>query len=252
MSKKVKRLRLFAGPNGSGKSTLFDDYQKIYGTGLHINADDVQNTLQKSGFLNLNDWGLKTNQKSFLNFKNQPFSRSLIQKAKNAGLPISLTFSDGIIISDTKKPNAYEASYVGAFIRSECLRLGVSFSYESVMSHHGKLEELKEASEAGFRTYLYYICTDSPLVNIERVKTRARKGGHDVPEEKIEPRYYRSLELVYKASLICNRAYFFDSSRKTDFRLLAEMKEGKKVIIHDDYLNPWFVEYILKPLEKNK
>lgn len=41
MSKKTKRLRLFAGPNGSGKTTLFESFKINYDTGLHINADDI-------------------------------------------------------------------------------------------------------------------------------------------------------------------------------------------------------------------
>lgn len=252
MSKKVRRLRLFAGPNGSGKTTLFDDYKKRYNTGLHINADEIQNTLQKHGFLNLNDWGVKATKESFSEFKSKNSSRSLLQKARRSGQPISLTFNDGVVISNSDKSTAYESSFLGAFIRSECIRTGISFSYESVMSHSSKLKELKKASEAGFRTYLYFICTDSPLVNIERVKTRARKGGHDVPEEKIEPRYYKSLEQALDAAMLCNRAYFFDSSRKTEARLLAEMEEGEKLEIHEDYLNQWFVEYILHPLEKGE
>lgn len=192
MSKGVKRLRLFAGPNGSGKTTLFESYKKKYNPGLHINADQIQKTLQQQGFINLQDWGIKTTQESFSNFQKEHFSRSLYQKARRAGNPISLQFKDGVIISNSSYSTAYEASYVGSFIRNECLRLGISFSYESVMSHPSKIEELKEASEAGFRTYLYYICTDSPLVNIERVKLRVQKGGHDVPEQKIKSRYYKS------------------------------------------------------------
>ena len=71
--------------------------------------------------------------------------------------------------------------------------------------------------------------------------------GHDVPKDKSESRYYNSLKQVLEASRLCNRAYFFDSSRKTYTRLLAEMEEGKKLKIHEDYLNQWFADYILKP-----
>jgi len=155
--KKVKRLRLFAGPNGSGEKTLFESFRTKYNPGLHINADELQRLLQRQGFIYLNDWGITTTEESYSDFKRKKASRSLLQKARRAGFPTSLDFRDGVIISDSEKPTAYEASYLGFFIKKECLRLGVSFSYESVMSHPSKLMELREASAAGYRTYLYYI-----------------------------------------------------------------------------------------------
>ena len=39
---------------------------------------------------------------------------------------------------------------------------------------------------------MIYIFLDSPNLCINRVKTRVIKGGHDVPEEDIKRRFYRS------------------------------------------------------------
>jgi len=40
----------------------------------------------------------------------------------------------------------------------------------------------KAARSQGYRTYLYYVCTDGARIN--RVAVRVKQGGHPVPEEK--------------------------------------------------------------------
>lgn len=38
------------------------------------------------------------------------------------------------------------------------------------------------------------------------------EGGHDVPREKIESRYYKSLEWLFEAAQLFQEVYFFDNS----------------------------------------
>lgn len=109
------------------------------------------------------------------------------------------------------------------------------------MSHWGKVELLERAQREGYRTYLYYVATDSPKINIGRVRYRVSQGGHDVPEEKIRSRYERSLELLIEAIKRTNRAYIWDNSR--DGRsptLLAEITEGNDLVLHNDQIPAWF------------
>lgn len=35
------------------------------------------------------------------------------------------------------------------------------------------------------RTYLYFVATDSPEINIQRVANRVEERSHDVPKDKI-------------------------------------------------------------------
>jgi predicted ABC-type ATPase len=83
------------------------------------------------------------------------------------------------------------------------------------MSHHSKVDLLAQAQAAGYRTYLYFVATDDPVINISRVKSRVKLGGHNVPEDKIAERYHRSLELLMDAIRHTNRAYVFDNSGNT-------------------------------------
>lgn len=45
-----------------------------------------------------------------------------------------------------------------------------------------------------FEVRLIYVILDSPDRNVERVRLRVAKGGHDVAERKIRERYARSLQ----------------------------------------------------------
>ena len=97
-------------------------------------------------------------------------------------------------------------------MREENLKAGNDFSFETVMSHKDKIEFIRKANKSGYHSYLYFICTDDVRVNLERVRSRVKEGGHSVPTDKIKSRYFRSLELLYDALTVCYKSYLFDNS----------------------------------------
>ena len=122
------------------------------------------------------------------------------------------------------------------------------FSFETVFSHPSKLQIMRDAVENGYKVYLYFVSTKSPDINKYRVLGRAAKGGHDVPPDKIESRYYRSLDLLFEASQIAYQAFFFDNSvDDSESKMFAHFKivDGKKKwdkINKKDVPN-WFKKY---------
>ena len=72
---------------------------------------------------------------------------------------------------------------------------GVSFTTEIVLSYTSKLNLVKLAKDKGYRTFLYFIGTNPPLNNIVRVKSWVFKGGNNVPEEKINSCYTKSVTI---------------------------------------------------------
>jgi len=88
---------------------------------------------------------------------------------------------------------------------------------------------MKQAVEQGYKVYLYFVSTESPYINIFRVAARKAKGGHNVPEDKIISRYYRSLGLLAEASQIAYQAFYFDNSEEAKaFRMVAHFKRTDK------------------------
>ena len=152
-----------------------------------------------------------------------------------------LRFADGKLGFFHVAVNAYFASVAADFLRRKLLEKRVSFSFETVMSAPDKVALLEKAQELGYRTYLYYIATEDPAINVARVKSRVLSGGHDVPEDKIVSRYARSLDLLLEAVRHTNRAYLFDNSRQGGEQLfVAEITDGCDMEMKCDPLPSWF------------
>jgi predicted ABC-type ATPase len=97
------------------------------------------------------------------------------------------------------------------------------------MSHESKLAFLKKAKEAGYRVYLYYVATEDPAINIQRVEQRVLESGHDVPKDKIVSRYFKSLKLLKGAVKLSDRAFFLTPLIKKNDNLFAEIAESNEV-----------------------
>lgn len=238
-----KRLRVFAGPNGSGKSTLFDEFKKQYDPGYFINADELEKRLRSSGLVDLRSIGTKSNPKDLEKFKNSKKAKSLMAKAAAEGHQINIEISENYIVDKAKDTHSYEASFVAAFIRWLLYKNNKSFSFETVMSHRSKIDEIKNAKKNDYKTYLYFVCTDDPEINVGRVASRVEKGGHSVNIEKIRSRYTSTLKNLFPAIQLVHRAYLFDNSGKS-LVLIAEIFEGALQLKVN---NPpqWFIDSVL-------
>jgi predicted ABC-type ATPase len=150
-----------------------------------------------------------------------------------------LRFGDEKLIVHDVGVNSYLASIAADFIRMKLIELRKSFSFETVMSHPSKVALLDRARQLGYRTYLYFIATEDPLINISRIQFRVEHGGHSVPKDKMVERYKRSLELLLPAIHSSNRAYIFDNSREQPL-WIAEITEGKILEAKTDELPFWF------------
>jgi predicted ABC-type ATPase len=228
---------MFAGPNGSGKSTI----KSVVPPGLlgvYLNPDEIQKDIEDRGFLNVRDYGVETTREEILHF----FTNStLLQKAEMDEEAGCLHFTDGKLSFHEVIVNAYFASVAADFLRQKLLQKRVSFSFETVMSSPDKVALLKQAQSLGYRTYLYYIATEDPSINVARVKARVNLGGHDVPEDKIVSRYARSLDLLLPAVKHTHRAYLFDNSRHGgDHLWVAEITNGQDLVLLCDPMPRWF------------
>lgn len=146
--------------------------------------------------------------------------------------------------------NSYYASVVVDFLRHRLLAQRTDFTFETVMSSPDKIAFLKQAQSAGYRTYLYYVATDDPIINVSRVRSRVALGGHPVPEDKIFKRYHRSLGLLRQAVSHSNRAYIFDNSgNEQDHTWVAEITDGKTFEIKSDLVPAWVVKVLMSPAQ---
>ncbi|HEX8348687.1 MAG TPA: zeta toxin family protein [Hymenobacter sp.] len=140
------------------------------------------------------------------------------------------------------KVDSYLASRVAEFLRYALLAAKQSFTFETVMSHPSKLEFLRDAQAAGYRTYLYFVATEDPEINIARVRARVKKKGHHVDRDKIVSRYARTLDSLFDAVRLVNRAFLFDNSSDAP-QLVAEVEEGKRIEFKTTTIPAWVDTY---------
>lgn len=74
---------------------------------------------------------------------------------------------------------------------------------------------------------LIYIGTADVATNIERIRSRVAKGGHDVPEEDQRRRFPRSLAHASVALAIADEAVILDNSSSDGYRKVAVKKSGE-------------------------
>ena len=125
--------------------------------------------------------------------------------------------------------HAYHASRAAAEERRRLLARGESFITETVFSHHSKVALVTQAVSLGYLVNLHVILVPADLA-VQRVAERVRRGGHEVPEDKIRERYARLLKLVVQARAVCDKSTFYDNSTaKQPFRIVATYERGRLV-----------------------
>lgn len=235
MKPSISRVRMFAGPNGSGKSTIKSVIAPEL-MGIYINPDDIEKDICTQQALDLSHYQVKTNSQEIVDFfKNS----TLLASAGLLPLIEHVTLEKDRLLFHQSGANAYFAAVISDFIRTKLLEKHASFTFETVMSFPDKIEVLRKAQAQGYRTYLYYIATEDPAINISRVRLRVKEGGHSVPEDKIASRYYDSLKLLMQAVQVSHRAYIFDNSGHEQ-TWIAEITDGHTLEMKSPHMPTWF------------
>ncbi len=132
------------------------------------------------------------------------------------------------------------AANEAAAIREKCLQEKTSLVFETVMSAPDKVDYLRRAKEAGFFIRLFFVGTNSPIINAARVAQRVAEGGHSVPIEKIISRYTKSIVNCAIVAQFVDRAYLYDNSidNQQATRLFRTV-DGSLHKVYVDNINDW-------------
>lgn len=165
-------------------------------------------------------------------------------RAHDPGFPRLYINADDI--ARAKKMGPREATVEAARQRAEAMARRVSFATETVMSTAEKIAFLKSAKRAGYEIALLYITTQSRNINIKRIQTRVRMGGHDVPPDKTSSRYDRSMTFLAEALKIVNVATIYNNSFEHPLLIAEKTRDGQLVIYPQEPPSIWGVERIRK------
>jgi len=241
LDKKILRVRMFAGPNGSGKSTLISNLKTKIKFEIYLNSDEIEEEIKRNHYLDLEKYSLTLTNKQWLEYlKSQTSILSKISKDTSSKIKIDRN----ILVVNSNEELSYVAAVISDFLREMLFLARKSFTFETVMSHPSKVQFLSRLKEHGYRTYLYYVATESYDINIGRIEARVKKGGHPVSTEKVKERYEKSLALLYQAIKVTDRAYIFDNSG-TEPKYVAEITSGEKIEMKDNSSPSWFDKFVL-------
>jgi predicted ABC-type ATPase len=111
------------------------------------------------------------------------------------------------------------------------------FAFETTLSGLAHQRTIQKLHASGYETHLVYLWLPGPELAVERVRIRVQLGGHDVPEQDVRRRYFRSVrnfEHVYRRSTSKWRVYY--AARPPDeqeLRLIARGSGDTVAEVHD-------------------
>lgn len=135
--------------------------------------------------------------------------------------------------------------------RYQFLERGESFAFETVLPHPSKLGVMLEAKQRDYAVALFFVATESPALNAERVAQRVLEGGHDVPRDKIPERYERAMRLLPRATEIADLSSIFDNtSRELPLRESVRILDGQ--VMQLAAVANWTQRALLDPREERQ
>ena len=106
-----------------------------------------------------------------------------------------------------------------------------SFSFETTLSGLSYLNFINKAKERGYGITFFFVYLNSVNLATERVAIRVSKGGHSIPNDVIERRYFKGLSNFSKYASEADDWYVYDNSGK-NYELVASRENEEKKIIN--------------------
>jgi predicted ABC-type ATPase len=160
-----------------------------------------------------------------------------------------LPFLNADVLSARTAIDSLEAARLLDALRDDLVARGHSFITETVFSDPvgAKLGLLERAISAGYEVIVLYIGVERELLPL-RVEQRVAAGGHDVPRERLSPRFDRSLENLRAAVRLDATVKVYDNSSATEpHRLLAVYEDGRRIFATSSPFPRWATRVLARP-----
>ena len=112
-----------------------------------------------------------------------------------------------------------------------------SFAIETTLAGKNHIKTIQKAKKSGYYVVLIYSYLDNPVLCENRIKIRVLNGGHDIPQEDIIRRFYRSKENfwnLYK-DLADEWNLFYNGS--SEYILVAQSDKSEVEIFSENLYN---------------
>lgn len=132
---------------------------------------------------------------------------------------------------------AFESGRIMINRINELLKENENFAFETTLSSKSYQNKIFKAKEKGYTVTLLFFWLKSVQLAKERVKIRVKEGGHNIPNNVIERRYFRGIENLFKIYMpIVDGDYIFDNSFGTH-ELIAQKAVDGIITINEQKFN---------------
>lgn len=123
--------------------------------------------------------------------------------------------------------------------RKQLVEKNIPFIVETVLSDNRKILEFdKYKKDYNAEIEIVYVITKSPSINVKRVRKRVLEGGHNVPEDKIVSRWYKSIGNLIELAEVADKITIYDNSgREPEMIYLDDNVDSQS-------LKQWLTEYL--------
>ncbi|QEM06998.1 AAA family ATPase [Mucilaginibacter rubeus] len=130
---------------------------------------------------------------------------------------------------------AFEAGRIMLQRIDELLNREVDFAFETTLSTRSYVFLVKRARQKGYEVTLLFFWLSSPEMAMERVAKRVSKGGHNIPVDVIERRYYRGIRnLVSLYIPLCDRWFVINNMNTGSLVVARGFGSLEETIIESD------------------
>jgi predicted ABC-type ATPase len=130
-----------------------------------------------------------------------------------------------------------KAWHLGRTLLERAIDSRSNFAFETTLGGRTMTGLLMKAANVGLRVHMWYVALDSPDRHVARVRARAARGGHGIPEERIRDRYDASRSNLVRLLPHLTELKLYDNSVEADPetgggpepRLIIHFREGRLV-----------------------
>ncbi|RJQ60620.1 MAG: zeta toxin [Stygiobacter sp.] len=118
---------------------------------------------------------------------------------------------------------------------NDLIKVKVDFAIETTLSSRNYISKIKEFKKEGYEVILIYFWLNTPLLAIERIKQRVKRGGHFIPDDIVIRRYMRGIKNLLQYFIpLCDYWLIFDNSNENAIMVAEGIKDLEKEIFNNE------------------
>lgn len=129
---------------------------------------------------------------------------------------------------------AFEAGRMMLHRISQLMENKVDFGFETTLATKSYKQRITASKQEGYEIILLFFWLNSPKLAIERVKSRVKKGGHNIPDTIVKRRYQRGLKNLFSIYLSLSDYWMVIDNSLASPNLIAEGNNKNVKSVHDD------------------